>query len=74
MDPARGWKSSMRSPRSPCCNGTICSPACAAILLFKLGRIEDACAEFERAAMLAQNSRDKKLLLERAAACDLRTI
>jgi RNA polymerase sigma-70 factor, ECF subfamily len=42
-------------------------------LLFKLGRVEEARAEFERAAGLAKNSRDKKLLLERAAACALHT-
>jgi len=46
-------------------------PSVRADLLFKLGRVEEACAEFERAAGLAQNSRDKKLLLERAAACEL---
>jgi RNA polymerase sigma-70 factor, ECF subfamily len=44
-------------------------PSVRGDLLFKLGRVEDARAEFERAAGLAQNSRDKKLLLERAAAC-----
>jgi RNA polymerase sigma-70 factor, ECF subfamily len=46
-------------------------PSVRGDLLFKLGRFEDARAEFERAAELAQNSRDKKLLLERAAACEL---
>jgi RNA polymerase sigma-70 factor, ECF subfamily len=44
-------------------------PSARGDLLFKLGRVEEAGAEFERAAGLAQNSRDKKLLLERAAAC-----
>jgi len=48
-------------------------PAVRGDLLSKLGRIEDARAEFERAAAFAQNSRDKKLLLERAAACAPRT-
>ncbi|MGB8907376.1 MAG: RNA polymerase sigma factor [Candidatus Cybelea sp.] len=48
-------------------------PSVRGDLLFKLGRVEDARAEFERAAGLAHNSRDKKLLLERAAACELRT-
>jgi RNA polymerase sigma-70 factor, ECF subfamily len=43
-------------------------PSVRADLLFKLGRVDEARAEFERAAGLAQNSRDKKLLLERAAA------
>jgi predicted RNA polymerase sigma factor len=35
--------------------------------LKKLGRLEEARAEFERAAALTQNAREKKLLLERAA-------
>jgi predicted RNA polymerase sigma factor len=44
-------------------------PAVRADLLLKLGRIEEACAEFEHAAQLARNSRERTLLLERAAAC-----
>jgi predicted RNA polymerase sigma factor len=36
-------------------------------LLGKLGRTEEARAEFERAAALTQNAREKKLLLKRAA-------
>jgi RNA polymerase sigma-70 factor (ECF subfamily) len=38
-------------------------------LLHKLGRLSEARAAFERAAALAQNARDRKLLLDRAAAC-----
>jgi len=38
-------------------------------LLFKLGRFEEARAEFERAAALTRNVRERKLLTERAAAC-----
>ncbi len=38
-------------------------------LLEKLGRFEEACAEFERAAALTRNARERDLLLERAAAC-----
>jgi RNA polymerase sigma factor (sigma-70 family) len=38
-------------------------------LLFKLGRPREACTEFERAAALTQNRRERELLLERAAAC-----
>lgn len=44
-------------------------PSVHADLLQKLGRLTEARAEFERAASLAQNSRDKKLLIDRAAAC-----
>lgn len=43
-------------------------PSVHADLLFKLGRMPEAQEAFERAAALAQNARDKKLLLERAAA------
>ncbi len=38
-------------------------------LLFKLGRGTEARAEFERAAALTHNERERKLLLERAAGC-----
>ncbi len=38
-------------------------------LLEKLGRLDEARAEFERAASLTRNERERALLLERAAAC-----
>jgi RNA polymerase sigma factor (sigma-70 family) len=38
-------------------------------LLSKLGRLDEARAEFERAAALTKNGSERKLLLERAAAC-----
>jgi RNA polymerase sigma-70 factor (ECF subfamily) len=38
-------------------------------LLAKLGRMGEARHEFERAAGLTQNARERKLLLDRAAAC-----
>jgi len=44
-------------------------PSVQADLLFKLGHMPEAQEAFERAAALAQNARDKKLLLERATAC-----
>ncbi len=44
-------------------------PSVRADLLQKLGRFSEASAEFRRAAELAQNVRDRKFLLERAAAC-----
>ena len=37
--------------------------------LKKLGRLDEARVEFERAASLTQNTRERTLLLERAAAC-----
>jgi len=38
-------------------------------MLEKLGRREEAAAEFEQAAGLAQNARERQLSLDRAAAC-----
>lgn len=46
-------------------------PSVRGDLLAKLGRFADARAEFERAASLTRNSRERKLLLDRAAACPL---
>lgn len=44
-------------------------PSVRGDLLRKLGRLGEAQAEFERAASLTQNVRERTLLLERAAAC-----
>jgi predicted RNA polymerase sigma factor len=44
-------------------------PSVRGDLLKKLGRLEEARAEFERAAALTKNERERKLLLERAASC-----
>jgi RNA polymerase sigma factor (sigma-70 family) len=44
-------------------------PAVRGDLLAKLGRWDDARAELERAASLAQNTRERQLLLDRAASC-----
>jgi RNA polymerase sigma factor (sigma-70 family) len=44
-------------------------PAVRADLLHKLGRAPEARAEFERAAALTRNERERSLLLARAAAC-----
>jgi len=38
-------------------------------LLVRLGRLDEARGEFERAASLTRNTRERTLLLERAAAC-----
>jgi RNA polymerase sigma factor (sigma-70 family) len=42
-------------------------PSVRGDLLKKLGRLDEARAEFERAASLTQNERERRLLLERAA-------
>jgi RNA polymerase sigma factor (sigma-70 family) len=44
-------------------------PSVRADLLFKLGRFDEARADFERAAVLTRNARERDLLLSRAAAC-----
>lgn len=44
-------------------------PSVRGDLLKKLGRLEEARVEFERAASLTRNERERKLLLDRAAAC-----
>jgi RNA polymerase sigma factor (sigma-70 family) len=44
-------------------------PAVRADLLQKLGRFDEARAEFERAAGMTQNEKERALLLRRAAAC-----
>jgi RNA polymerase sigma factor (sigma-70 family) len=44
-------------------------PSVRGDLLLKLDRFDEARVEFERAASLTRNARERKLLLERAAAC-----
>jgi RNA polymerase sigma factor (sigma-70 family) len=44
-------------------------PSVRGDLLARLGRFDEACAEFKRAASLTRNARERKLLLQRAAAC-----
>ena len=44
-------------------------PSVRGDLLVKLGRLDEACAEFERAAALTRNVRERELLLDRARAC-----
>ena len=45
-------------------------PSVRGDLLEKLGRADEARAEFERAAALAGNARERELLLQRAARLD----
>ena len=44
-------------------------PSVRGDVLFKLGRFDEARQEFEHAASLAQNARERNLLLERARSC-----
>ncbi len=47
-------------------------PSVRGDLLFKLGRFREAGAEFERAASMTSNARERELLLARAMACEAR--
>ena len=53
----------------PALEGYHLLPSVRADLLAKLGRWEEARTEFERAASLTRNARERALLLGRAAAC-----
>ena len=44
-------------------------PSVRGDLLVKLGRLDEARADFERAASLTRNARERDLLLTRAKAC-----
>jgi predicted RNA polymerase sigma factor len=44
-------------------------PSVRGDFLKKLGRLDEARAEFERAAALTRNARERELLLDRARAC-----
>jgi RNA polymerase sigma factor (sigma-70 family) len=46
-------------------------PSARADFLKKLGRLEEARTEFERAASMTQNSRERELLLERSRQCEV---
>jgi len=54
----------------PALQGYHLLPSVRGDLLVKLGRMPEARAEFERAAALTRNARERELLLARAAACD----
>ena len=49
-------------------------PSVRGDLLQKLGRLEEARAEFERGASLTRNARERTLLLDRAARCQTRRV
>jgi predicted RNA polymerase sigma factor len=45
-------------------------PAAKGDFLFRAGRLPEAKAQFQAAARLTQNAREKAFLLARSAACD----
>ena len=53
----------------PALEGYHLLPSVRGDLLVKLGRLDEARPEFERAAALTRNVRERELLLERARAC-----
>jgi RNA polymerase sigma-70 factor (ECF subfamily) len=53
----------------PALDGYPLLPTVRGDLLEKLGRLDEARVEFERAALMTANSRQRAALLERAAAC-----
>jgi hypothetical protein len=57
-----------RSSPSPHSRATTCCPGCGPILLSTLRRFAEAKAEFERAAAMTRNERERDLLLGRAEA------
>jgi len=48
-------------------------PSVRGDLLRQLGRFDEARAEFERAAALTRNERERNVLLARAAACEAKS-
>ena len=67
--PAAGLEIADALVAEPALGGYHLLPSVRGDLLAKLGRREEARAEFERAAALTQNARERALLLERAGAC-----
>jgi predicted RNA polymerase sigma factor len=53
----------------PALRGYHLLPSVRGDFLFKLGRLAEARAEFERAAGMTRNAREQRLLRDRAAAC-----
>ena len=65
----RGPRLGRRAAGSPRFEGYHLLPSVRGDLLAKLGRLEEARVEFERAASLTRNARERQLLLDRARAC-----
>ena len=71
--PAAGLEVVDTLTSEPALEGYHLLPAVRGDLLDKLGRFAEARVEFERAASLTRNGRERTLLLERAAACGHRS-
>lgn len=69
--PAEGLELVDELTVEPSLRGYYLLPSVRGELLARLGRPDEARTEFERAASLTRNARQRKLLLERAAACQV---
>jgi RNA polymerase sigma factor (sigma-70 family) len=67
--PAAGLEIVDALSSEPSLEGYHLMPSVRGDLLAQLGRFDEAATEFERAASLTRNARERDLLLERAAAC-----
>ncbi len=67
--PAAGLERVERLALEPTLKGYHLLPSVRGDFLFKLGRFAEAREEFERAASLTQNARERELLLNRARTC-----
>jgi RNA polymerase sigma factor (sigma-70 family) len=67
--PAEGLELVDELTAEPSLKGYYLLPSVRGELLAKLGRLDEARAEFERAASLTRNTRERELLLKRAADC-----
>jgi predicted RNA polymerase sigma factor len=67
--PAKGLELADRLMEERALSGYHLLPTVRADLLARLGRTEEARSEYERAAGLTRNARERTLLLERAASC-----
>ncbi|MBZ5683003.1 MAG: RNA polymerase sigma factor [Acidobacteriia bacterium] len=69
LGPAAGLELIDRLASEPSLRAYHLLPSVRGDLLRKLGRVDEARAEFERAASLTRNTRERELLLERVRAC-----
>jgi RNA polymerase sigma-70 factor (ECF subfamily) len=69
LGPAAGLELVDRLTSEPSLENYHLLPSVRGDLLAKLGRFDEARAEFARAAALTRNAREREMLLERAAAC-----
>ena len=70
--PAAGLEILVPLTREPAMAGYHLLPSVRGDFLAKLGRFDEARSEFERAASLTRNTRERTMLQGRAAACQPR--